>query len=89
MNLFDIPLGDYIEPGNLRRKFENDRYQREQGPFSREKYNVAGGSWITPLRKQWIDHTSGKNPITDPVYRKELQDIILYPERTGLPMKGV
>ena len=45
---------------------------------------VAGGSWITPYRKQWIDHTSGKNPITDPVYRKELQDIILYPERTGL-----
>ncbi len=42
---------------------------------------IAGGSWITPYRKEWIRHTSGQQPITDPVRRKELQDIILYPER--------
>ena len=45
---------------------------------------IAGGSWLTPYRKEWIRHTSGQQPITDPVRRKELQDIILYPERTGL-----
>ena len=49
-----------------------------------EKPVEIADSWITPYRKRWIEHTSGKNPITDPVYRKELQDIILYPERTGL-----
>ena len=45
---------------------------------------LTASSWITPYRKQWIEHTSGRKPITDPVYRKALQDIILYPERTGL-----
>ena len=55
--------------------------QQLEGNSSKEDTQLAGGSWITPYRKRWIDHTSGKNPITDPVYRKELQDIILYPER--------
>ena len=52
-------------------------------PWQRnEKGNqIAGGSWLTPYRKEWIRHTSGQQPITDPVRRKELQDIILYPER--------
>ena len=45
---------------------------------------LTASSWITPYRKQWIEHTSGRKPITDPVYRKALQEIILSPERTGL-----
>ena len=51
-------------------------------PNNSEKENqIAGGSWLTPYRKEWIRHTSGQQPITDPIRRKELQDIILYPER--------
>ena len=38
---------------------------------------------LSDYRKKWIRHTSGKDVITDPVYRKNLQDIILYPDRFG------
>ena len=38
---------------------------------------------LSDYRKKWFYHTSGKDVITDPFYRKELQDIILYPDRFG------
>jgi len=38
---------------------------------------------LSDYRRRWINHTSGKDVITDPLYRKELQDIILYPDRFG------
>ena len=60
-----------------------DKY-KEESPLLDHPDVPPGESWITPYRKEWIRHTSGQEPITDPVRRKELQDIILYPERTGL-----
>ena len=69
---------------NLRDSDSDGIDDRDQlAPWQRnEKGNqIAGGSWLTPYRKEWIRHTSGQQPITDPVRRKELQDIILYPER--------
>ena len=38
---------------------------------------------LSDYRRRWINHTSGKDVITDPIYRKNLQDIILYPDRFG------
>ena len=81
--------GSRIGQGGLRqmdlRDSDSDGIDdRDQlAPWQRnEKGNqIAGGSWLTPYRKEWIRHTSGQQPITDPVRRKELQDIILYPER--------
>ena len=67
------PPGGILENQSSNNDFINTR--------DRVDNYLTASSWITPLRKQWIDHTSGKNPITDPVYRKELQDIILYPNR--------
>ena len=34
-------------------------------------------------RKKWIKHHSGEKVIKDKKYLKELQDIILYPDRHG------
>jgi hypothetical protein len=49
------------------------------GGFMKD-HNLAD---LSDYRKRWINHTSGKDVITDPFYRKELQDIILYPDRFG------
>ena len=38
---------------------------------------------LSDYRRKWIRHNSGQEVITDPVYRKNLQDIILYPDRFG------
>ena len=49
------------------------------GGFMKDR-NLAD---LSDYRRKWIRHTSGKDVITDPVYRKNLQDIILYPDRFG------
>ena len=49
-------------------------------PWKKSPHLVAD---LSDYRRRWLDHTSGKNVITDPLYRKELQDIILYPDRFG------
>ena len=35
-------------------------------------------------RDKWRRHQSGEEPITDKEYLKNLQEIILYPERFGI-----
>ncbi len=35
-------------------------------------------------RKKWREHHNGTKPITDKDYLKNLQEIILYPERFGI-----
>ena len=42
---------------------------------------------LSDYRRRWINHTSGKDVITDPIYRKNLQDLILYPDRFGFNVR--
>tara|TARA_R100000458_G_C8104314_1_gene129753 strand:+ start:68 stop:481 length:414 start_codon:yes stop_codon:yes gene_type:complete len=65
-------------PNTKTEQKENPRQQLKIGKMG----NLAMGG-LKDYRKKWLDHHSGKNPIKDTEYLKNLQDIILYPNKYG------
>ena len=51
--------------------------------MSKKQNNLKISHNLEYYRKIWRDHQNGTKKITDPKYLKELQDIILYPDRHG------
>ena len=72
-------------PIDHRERDLEDLQQKNPELFNKvfDKPTEVADSWLTPYRTKWINHHSGKAPITDKEYLRELQKIILYPHRFG------
>ena len=57
-------------------------FKRTEEQHNSEQDKVANN--LNFYRKKWLQHQSGEKIIKDKMYLKELQDIILYPDRHGL-----
>jgi hypothetical protein len=74
---FDADLGTGKNP------FKKDGEKPKWQNMKIDKIGDQAMGGLKDYRKKWMDHQSGKNKITDKEYLKNLQDIILYPDRHG------
>ncbi len=74
---FDADLGTGKNP------FKKDGEKPKWQNMKIDKIGDQAMGGLKDYRKKWMDHQSGKSIIKDKEYLKNLQDIILYPDRHG------